>query len=103
MLEVIKADLEAEYGLKLHIFSIDKFDFIYRPLTIKELSVAHAGDYDFAELEDKYVSDVTLYPENFDFGKIKAGYITRYADEILKVSGFDDLGTINGMMEAHRA
>lgn len=97
----IKQAIAQQIGV-VHEFKIAKYVFLFRPLTIRELTLP-AGEIDFAELEDQYVRSATIYPPQFDFDGIKAGYVTRYADEILRVSGFDDLGVINEMLERHRA
>ncbi len=81
------------------VFSVDKYNFLFRPLTIKELSVP---ELESTEAEDHYVATATIWPESFNFDNIKAGYVTRYATEILRKSGFEDLGSVNELLEKHR-
>lgn len=101
-LDALRESLIEEYG-EVYEFKVDKYHFFFRPLTIRELSLANMPGVDIAALEDHYVQEATLFPPNFNFDSIKAGFVTQYADEVLRISGFDDLGVINEMLETHRA
>lgn len=98
----IKAELESQLNIKLYVFTVEKYRFIYRPLNIKELSKIATNRSDIDDLEDYFVESATLYPESFDFGEIKAGYVMRYAEKILIDSGFGGLGELNSLLTRYR-
>lgn len=95
--------LNRELGVDVYQYDIDDYSFLFRPLKIGELELANKGSYKFFELEDLFVKAVTLYPEDFDIDDVPAGYITQYCQEILDVSGFDNVDVIVEMLERHRS
>ncbi len=99
-LEEVKQQLEQEHR-KVFSFSVDKYNFLFRPLTLGEIAVLNKLNP--VEAEDYFVSQATLFPENFDFNRIKAGYVTRYSDAILTASKFNGLDKLNDSLEASRA
>lgn len=99
-LSEVKKQLELDFTI--YEFKIGGFEFLYRPLTIKELSLPSEKNISSVELEDYYLRSATLYPAVFNWDKMKAGHVSQYVDEILRESGFDNLGAINKMLERHR-
>lgn len=89
--EEILQDWRETYG---EIFSVE-FEgapYYFRALTIGEIDriKSYVGPNPSAiDLENIYVTVGLIYPQ-VDFNKIKAGYITKLAEEIMRISGVLD-------------
>ena len=98
----VKERLESELGIPIFQFEIGGNTFLYRQFTVGELNTLATAD-DVSGIEDVFVKNATLYPEDFDFDKIKAGYVLQYADDIIRNSQYQDLGKIAERLEELRA
>jgi len=90
------------------IFSttVGKVDYLFRPITTAEFEqMQDAVDDDegsSVDMEDAVVRLAVVYPVGVDFDKIKPGYVTALAEEIMQFSGFTDGDIIKQLLLQYR-
>lgn len=101
--EVI-SELKKKYG-KIYSASNRGQDYVFRILTFAELdALAAHNDWSSAEGEDAIVRLGVIYPEDFDPDRLKAGFISQIAQDIINFSGFGEakyaIDTVNAAKSA---
>ena len=84
----VLAQLQNEYG-DIYIAEIGGKEIAYRALTLKEMGVFQTIADSAADLEDIYVQNAVVYPQDFDIDRMKAGHVSQLAEAIAAVSGLD--------------
>lgn len=85
------ADWRLQYG-DIYTANLGGKDYYFRALTLGEIEFVKnrfVEDPSSADLEDAYVEVGLIYP-NDNLDKMKAGYISSLAQEIMRVSGISD-------------
>lgn len=88
-----------------YIYSIEIAgqQYVYRALTLSEINeIDNNPDISSADVEDIYVQTAVLYPQDFDINRLKAGYVTQLAEQIMQVSGITDPDFITSSLNYDR-
>lgn len=84
--------------------TFDGQEYYFRALSLQEIEDIDliVSGQSSADAEDLYVQTAVLYPNNIDFDKMKAGYVTSLANEIKGYSGIADVTDIATSLKQSR-
>lgn len=99
--EDLERSLKQRYGASFGI-EIQGQVFGFRPLTRAEYKHIDSSLSDTVDFEDAVVQTAVVYPQGFNFGKMKAGHVTQLANSILQCSGFTDPNFLDGLLKEAR-
>lgn len=96
-------EAKSKYG---KVFSVDtnSEEFIFRPLTKKEVSTfsEKAKYQNTAELEEEVILTCVIWPEEINFDEHSAGFVSSLCAEIRECSGYEDTEIFESILETAR-
>lgn len=81
---------------------VGNVEYVFRALTFREYDQLNADQIDIPDIEEMVIQMAVLSPVDIDFDRVKPGYITSLAEEIIEISGFSDIASARVILEQKR-